>query len=89
MLGLKLVLLVFSCVYTAVSQSDCVCGVSSSSGVKSCDSKFEVRIIGGTEADINEFPWAVLLEIKDGSSNNQDPRRCGGTLINDRLIMKS
>ena len=89
MLGLKLVLLVFSYVYTAVSQSDCVCGVSSSSGVKSCDSKFEVRIIGGTEADINEFPWAVLLEIKDGSSNNQDPRRCGGTLINDRLIMKS
>ena len=36
-----------------------------------------VKIIGGTEACRNEFPWAALLEI-DGVS------RCGGNLINDR-----
>jgi len=39
-----------------------------------------VKIIGGTEACRNEFPWAALLEI-DGVS------RCGGNLINDRFIL--
>ena len=79
-------LLVFSHVFQAFCQADCLCGVSSSSGLGSCDSIFQVRIAGGEEAGINEFPWAALLEIKDGGANNYRPLRCGGTLINDRLV---
>ena len=35
------------------------------------------RIVGGTVAEPNEFPWAALLRI-------DDTMRCGGSLINDR-----
>ena len=56
---------------------DCSCGVR-----KYDDSPFAVRISGGTEAEINEFPWVVLLSIKENGRRN--PSRCGGTLINDR-----
>ena len=60
----------------------CVCGVSESSGLDFCDNEVEIsnRIAGGKVAEVNEFPWAALLEIKAGGN----PLRCGGTLVNDR-----
>ena len=38
-------------------------------------------MIGGTEADKHEFPWAAFIRIK---TRNGNVFRCGGTLINDR-----
>ena len=38
-------------------------------------------MIGGTEAEKYEFPWAAFIRIK---TRNGKVSRCGGTLINDR-----
>ena len=38
-------------------------------------------MIGGTEAEKHEFPWAAFIRIK---TRNGNVFRCGGTLINDR-----
>eukprot|EP00092_Neocalanus_flemingeri_P014247 GFUD01015367.1.p1 GENE.GFUD01015367.1~~GFUD01015367.1.p1 ORF type:complete len:383 (+),score=85.91 GFUD01015367.1:122-1270(+) len=80
---LIILLLVFS--DTVYCQADCLCGVSQSSRLDRCQSNFEVRITGGEEAEINEFPWAALLEIKVRGSNR--PLRCGGTLVNDKYVL--
>ena len=47
------------------------------------DEHFATRIVGGGEAEVNEFPWAALLIIQGQTSK---PVRCGGTLINDRCV---
>ena len=57
--------------------SDCVCGERGST------SKLDLKIAGGKDAGVNEFPWAALLLIADGGK----PRRCGGSLINDRYCL--
>ena len=55
------------------SEETCDCGVRKYATAG-------VRIIGGKEAVVNEFPWAALLQIgKNGQFE------CGGSLINDRL----
>ena len=54
--------------------SDCV------RGERRATSKLDLKIAGGQDAGVNEFPWAALLLITDGGK----PRRCGGSLINDR-----
>ncbi|KAJ8674406.1 hypothetical protein QAD02_005668 [Eretmocerus hayati] len=43
------------------------------------------RIFGGTETDINEYPWMALLEYErpDGKQEVQ----CGGSLISDVLVL--
>ena len=56
------------------SSSGCKCGVRN-------EAPFEVRISGGKESAVNEFPWAALLKVKE---NGRAAQRCGGTLINDR-----
>ena len=45
---------------------------------------FSTRVVGGMEAEVNEFPWAALLSIK---ARDTKPRRCGGSLINDRYVV--
>ena len=50
-------------------------------GVRKDDSILTTKISGGTEANVNEFPWAALLKIKKSGS---EPMRCGGTLINEK-----
>lgn len=60
----------------------CLCGVSEGAGLSVCD-VLENRIAGGRVADVNEFPWAALLEIKAGGT----PLRCGGSLVNDRFVL--
>ena len=42
---------------------------------------FGTRVVGGEEAEINEFPWAALLSIRN---KGKKPVRCGGSLVNDR-----
>ena len=41
--------------------------------------------MGGEFAEVNEFPWAALLNIS--SSENGETNRCGGSLISDRFLM--
>ena len=57
-----------------VTSDKCNCGLRG-------EEDFALRISGGQEADVNEFPWAALLEIRKKGSSMQ---RCGGTLINDK-----
>ena len=57
----------------AVRNPNCKCGERQ-------EKVLGTRIFGGREADPNEFPWQVLLEI----SNEEGKFRCGGSLINDR-----
>ena len=57
----------------------CLCGVSEAPGLSACN-VLENRIAGGLVAQVHEFPWAALLEIKAGGT----PLRCGGSLVNDR-----
>lgn len=40
------------------------------------------RIVGGSETDVNEYPWQVALVSTRSSSVF-----CGGTLINDRFVL--
>ena len=56
------------------TSSECVCGERGAVGT------LDLKITGGQEAGVNEFPWAALLEIKEGGRS----RRCGRYLINDR-----
>ena len=65
------------------TQADCICGVSKSPGLNVCDTTLNLKVIGGREAEINEFPWTALLEIKESSTGPL--QRCGGTLISDRF----
>ncbi|XP_066978134.1 trypsin-1-like [Macrobrachium rosenbergii] len=45
-----------------------------------CGQKEESRIVGGNDAEINEWPWqAALMKGSD--------QFCGGSLINDRYIL--
>ena len=41
------------------------------------------RSIGGEYSDVNEFPWAALLNLN--STETGTTGTCGGTLIKDRL----
>ena len=60
--------------FTASSTQECMCGE------RRRRSNLNLKIAGGEEAEVNEFPWAALLVIR-GSGRS---RLCGGSLINDR-----
>jgi secreted trypsin-like serine protease len=49
-------------------------------GVKSLAS---TRIIGGKDAEAHEFPWQVLLFIKEPGGESY----CGGSILNDRWVL--
>ena len=61
-----------------VTDSSCRCGQRQGSRFNDI---FGTRVIGGEEADVNEFPWAALLSIQGKGSK---PKQCGGSLVNDR-----
>ena len=46
--------------------------------------KNTVRIVGGENTQINEYPWMALLRLKQQASSGFF---CGGTLINSRWIL--
>ena len=43
-----------------------------------------VLVVGGENAEINEYPWMALLRLKSQQSSGFF---CGGTLINSRWIL--
>ena len=62
----------------AATDSSCRCGQRKYSSFQQF---FGTRVVGGEEAEVNEFPWAALLSIQ---SKGKKPVRCGGSLVNDR-----
>jgi secreted trypsin-like serine protease len=40
----------------------------------------EKRIVGGTDAELHEFPWQVAIFLEDLFF-------CGGALINDQFVL--
>lgn len=42
------------------------------------------RVVGGTVAEIDDFPWMALLMYRKG--NKVEPA-CGGSLINNRYVV--
>ena len=62
----------------AATDSTCMCGQRKNSKFGQF---FGTRVVGGEEAEVNEFPWAALLSIR---SKGKKPVRCGGSLVNDR-----
>uniref|UniRef100_A0AAG5CPJ7 CLIP domain-containing serine protease n=1 Tax=Anopheles atroparvus TaxID=41427 RepID=A0AAG5CPJ7_ANOAO len=50
-----------------------------------CGTAIGVRIYGGENADIDEFPWLALMQYE----NRKGERKfsCGGSLINDRYVL--
>ena len=49
-----------------------------------CGVKKTVRVIGGENTEINEYPWIALLRSESLESRGFV---CGGTLINSRWIL--
>merc|ERR1712198_745422 len=47
-----------------------------------CGKKKDERIVGGAEADVNEWPWMASMTSKDGVSH-----KCGGTLVASEWIV--
>jgi len=45
------------------------------------------RIIGGTNTDPNDYPWATALLFADITTNGFDAQFCGGTLIASRWVL--
>ena len=43
----------------------------------------ETRIFGGRNAEKNEFPWQVFLEVFEGTKKFT----CGGSIISDRSLL--
>ena len=44
---------------------------------------FQPTVIGGDFTEINEYPWAALLNLKNLEKGST--ARCGGSLISDRF----
>ena len=82
MVVMKLYLVLIMTVLETACQSGggCECGVRQSGGQQACGRG--KRVAGGDEADVGQFPWMALLVIRNTGSGT---KRCGGTLINDRL----
>ena len=41
--------------------------------------------MGGNFTEVNEFPWAVFLNLTSSETGNNS--RCGGSLISDRFVI--
>jgi len=60
-----------------------VCGDSTQVGSCQCGVKKSRRIIGGSETEVNEYPWMVVFANK--AADNQGG--CGATLISDTWVV--
>lgn len=52
-----------------------------------CGISIGMRIYGGEDADIDEFPWLAMLQYE----NHRGERKfsCGGSLINNRYVLSA
>lgn len=49
-------------------------------------SDFTIKIVGGVEADLGEYPWLAVLGYERSGAAEVD-YNCGGVLINDRYVL--
>ena len=75
---LTLLCLILSPLPSRAAKLGCECGVRA-------EKALDVRVYGGEEAVPNEFPWVVLVLVRNVSSS--DFITCGGTLISDRHVL--
>jgi secreted trypsin-like serine protease len=47
---------------------------------RALEQRAEERIVGGTDAELHEFPWQVAIFLEDLFF-------CGGALINDQFVL--
>jgi len=63
------------------ADSDCYCGLA----------QRNLRIVGGRETEVNEYPWQVLLFTNRGENKfgqcNSDFSMCGGSVIGDQWVL--
>ncbi|CAH2037374.1 unnamed protein product, partial [Iphiclides podalirius] len=45
------------------------------------------RIAGGSETELNQFPWTVLLKITFDYGKNKTTFNCGGSILSSRYIL--
>lgn len=45
------------------------------------------RIVGGSLAVVNQFPWLVLLEYRSKDDEKKQSFKCGGTLISEKYVL--
>lgn len=45
------------------------------------------RIVGGSESQVNEFPWSALLKYQSIDDEKFQGFKCGGSLISNRYIL--
>ena len=65
---------------------------SSSSTAAQCGRRFgfpKIRIVGGSEAAIGQFPWQARILAKRTSSSSNFRLQCGGTLISPNMILSA
>lgn len=54
--------------------------------LKVCGLVVTDRVIGGEIAQLNQFPWLVLLMYKSEDGETES-FKCGGTLISNRYVL--
>lgn len=47
----------------------------------------ELKIYGGSETKVFEFPWMALLAFDSGQTNGQPDFRCGATIVNRNYVL--
>ena len=60
--------------------------LASSCPITGHDHLLAVRIVGGLEAKIGEYPWLALIGYAVGEHGNIQ-YRCGGSLIGDKYVL--
>ncbi|VDI26252.1 Hypothetical predicted protein [Mytilus galloprovincialis] len=57
---------------------------SHSSELKTVDGLTSSKIVGGSDADISEYPWQVSLQLRNSGSWYHI---CGGSIINNKWVV--
>jgi len=55
-------------------------------GCAQCGVKLKKRVVGGSNTEVNEYPWMALLLI-DEDYDGQDDKYCGGSLISSKWVL--
>nr|AID60288.1 easter-4 [Nilaparvata lugens]APA33882.1 seminal fluid protein [Nilaparvata lugens] len=54
---------------------------------KSCGHENHMRVLGGRNATLGEFPWMALVLIISEFDSGEKINYCGGSIINDRYVV--
>ena len=65
-------------------EADLLCRTEPPCLFAECGVKKTVRVVGGQDTEINEYPWMALMRLKHQADSGFF---CGGTLINSRWVL--